>query len=148
MILRLPSANVLLMIEFDFTVVDTELSTLKQRIASLLDCFRFEPSPPQSALSQSNNSSGTTTIQITVPPSSLTLSAVSSMVSSLSQSLLQIELLFLDCQGDFSARSSGSLSLAERMEDLQNRLTLLTASSSAVESRMKVLAGARVFCRK
>ncbi|KAM7454240.1 hypothetical protein BLSTO_05004 [Blastocystis sp. subtype 1] len=61
------------------------------------------------------------------------------MVSSLSQSLLHIELLFLDCQGDFSALPSGSLPLAERMEDLQNRLSFLTASSNAVESRMKAV---------
>ena len=73
-----------------------------------------------------------------MPPSSFTLSAVSETVSSLSQSLLHIELLFLDCQGDFSSLPSGSLPLAERMEDLQNRLSFLTASSNAVESRMKV----------
>ena len=41
-------------------------------------------------------------------------------------------------KGDFSSLPSGSLPLAERMEDLQNRLSFLTASSNAVESRMKV----------
>lgn len=103
-----------------------------------MDSFRFEPFPPQPTLPPSTTPSTTTTIEIAVPPSSFTLSAVSEMVSSLSQSLLQIELLFLDCQGDFSALPSGSLPLAERMEDLQNRLSFLTASSNAVESRMKV----------
>ena len=111
---------------------------MKQRIASLMDSFRFEPSPSQVPLPQSTPPSTTTTIEIAVPPSSLTLSAVSERVSSLSQSLLHIELLFLDCQGDFSALPSGSLPLAERMEDLQNRLSSLTASSNAVESRMRV----------
>ena len=138
MIQSLPSANVLSMLGIDSLVIDAELATVKQRIASLMDSFRFEPSPPQPTLPQSTTPSTTTTIEIAVPPSSFTLSAVSEMVSSLSQSLLQIELLFLDCQSDFSALPSGSLSLAERMEDLQNRLSFLTASSSAVESRMKV----------
>lgn len=138
MIRSLPSANVLSMLEIDSVVIDTELTTVKQRIASLMDSFRFEPSPPQLTLPPSTTPSTTTTIEIAVPPSSLPLSAVSEMVSSLSQSLLHIELLFLDCQGDFSSLPSGSLPLAERMEDLQNRLSFLTASSNAVESRMKV----------
>ena len=148
MIRSLPSANVLSMFGTDSVVIDTELTTVKQRIASLMDSFRFEPSPPQLTLPQSTTPSTTTTIEIAVPPSSLPLSAVSETVSSLSQSLLQIELLFLDCQGDFSALPSGSLPLAERMEDLQNRLSFLIASSNAVESRMKVGVGVGVFCRR
>ena len=126
------------MLGIDSVVIDTELATVKQRIVSLMDSFRFEPSPSQLPLPQSTTPSATTTIEIAVPQSSLTLSAVSEMVSSLSQSLLHIELLFLDCQGDFSTLPSGSLPLAERMEDLQNRLSSLTASSNAVESRMRV----------
>lgn len=126
------------MTKTNFLVVDKELETLKQRVSSLMDCFRFEPSLPQPTLPQSSTPSDTTTIQITVPQSSLTLSAVADMVSSLSQSLLQIELLFLDCQSDFSTLPSGSLPLSERMEDLQNRLSFLIASSSTIEKRMKV----------
>ena len=121
-------------------VLDNEVSKLRSRIESILaSIYSLDSSTPSLPLSQAQGTPpNTTTVDIFVDHSNTTISQLQSMLSSLSQDLLSLELHFLSLSDPSDPVPWSGSSLSDRIDALHSAMSSLYEKTDAISAQMQV----------
>lgn len=126
---------------FWFLVLDTEVTKLRNRIESILaSIYSLDASSPSLPLpkAQENSSDTTTTVDIFVDNSNTDLNQLHSLLFSLSQDLLSLELHFLSLSDPSDPVPWNSSSLSDRVDALHSTLSSLYEKTAVISTSMQV----------